>query len=207
MRRRLIDATLQCLVADGYSSTTVSSIVRRAGVSRGAHVHHFPSKDALILQATEHLMRRAYRVLGEMLLAIAEDENRVQAVVDGAWKTIYGTRLFEAYFELMIAARHDAGLAASLQELSARTLRTIDGAIVHYFEKRGESVETPRDLFVLTHWLLSGLSAGRHAVTAGVDGRHYLEVWGRLMSTQMRARRGVHTAPPRPPDWDAIKAV
>ena len=103
MRRRLIDATLHCLTHDGYAATTVSSIVRRAGVSRGAHLHHFPTKNALILEATEYLMRRAYRVLGEMLLAIAEDADRVAAVVDGAWKAIYGTRPFGAYFELITA--------------------------------------------------------------------------------------------------------
>lgn len=203
MRKRLIDATLHCLTADGYAGTTVSSIVRRAGVSRGAHLHHFPNKHALILEATEYLMRRAYRVLGEMLLAIAEDENRVSAVVEGAWKAVYGTRLFGAYFELMTAAKHDAELARALQMLSERTLRTVDGAIHHYFEKRGETVEDPRDLFVLTHWLMSGLAAGEQASVSAADSKRYLEVWARLMATQMRARRGVSTPPPRPADWSA----
>lgn len=206
MRKRLIDATIDCLTREGYSATTVSSIVRRAGVSRGAQLHHFPNKHALILQATEHLMRRAYRVLGQMLLGIAEDQDRVTAVVDGAWKAIYGTRLFEAYFELMIASRHDPELAGALRQLSERTLRTIDGAIGHYFEPRGEPAAKLDDLFVLTHWLLSGLAAGRHAASAGMDGRRYLEAWARLLSTQMRARKGVRTPPPRPPEWDAAAA-
>lgn len=203
MRKRLVDATLHCLMHDGYAGTTVSSIVRRAGVSRGAHLHHFPTKNALILEATEYLMRRAYRVLGEMLLAIAEDADRVTAVVDGAWKAVYGTRGFAAYFELITAARHDAELARSLQTLSERTLRTIDGAIGHYFEKRGENVESPRDLFVLTHWLMSGLAAGERASVSAADSRHFLEVWARLLATQIRAKRGVRTAPPRPPEWDS----
>lgn len=201
MRKRLIDATVQCLMADGYSGTTVSSIVRKAGVSRGAHLHHFPSKTVLILEATEYLMRRAYRVLGEMLLAIAEDEDRVTAVVDGAWKAVYGTHMFGAYLELMIAAKHDAELARALQELSERTLRTIDGAIGHYFQKRNDGAEDPRDLFVMLHWLLSGLAAGQQAAISAADARRYLEVWARLMATQMRSRRGVRTPPPRPPDW------
>jgi len=201
MRKRLIDATLYCLMSEGYAGTTVSSIVRRAGVSRGAHLHHFPTKNALILEATEFLMRRAYRVLGEMLLAIAEDENRVTAVVEGAWKAVYGTRQFGAYFELITAAKHDAELARAMQALSDRTMRTIDGAIVHYFEKRGENVETPRDLFVLTHWLMSGLAAGERASVTAADSKHFLGVWARLIATQMRAKRGVRTAPPRPPEW------
>ena len=203
MRKRLVDATLHCLMHDGYAGTTVSSIVRRAGVSRGAQLHHFPTKNALILEATGYLMRRAYRVLGEMLLAIAEDADRVTAIVDGAWKAVYGTSGFSAYFELITAARHDAELARSMQTLSERTLLTIDGAIDHYFEKRGENVESPRDLFVLTHWLMSGLAAGERASVSAADSRHFLEVWARLLASQIRAKRGVRTPPPRPPEWDA----
>jgi AcrR family transcriptional regulator len=203
MRRRLIDATLKCLVQDGYAATTVSSIVRRAGVSRGAHLHHFPNKNALILEATEYLMRRAYRLLGEMLLAIAEDADRVGAVVEGAWKAIYGTRQFGAYFELITAAKHDAELAAAMQTLSERTLRTIDGAISHYFEKRVDAVVSPRDLFLLTHWLMSGIAAGERASVSAADSKHFLEVWARLLATQMRSKRGVRIAPPRPADWSA----
>jgi AcrR family transcriptional regulator len=78
MRKRLIDATLRCLVEDGYAKVTVSAIVRRAGVSRGAHLHHFPSKNALILEAADYLMRRAYRILGEVLLGIAEEGSRAR---------------------------------------------------------------------------------------------------------------------------------
>ena len=204
MRRRLIDATVHCLMHDGYAATTVSSIVRRAGVSRGAHLHHFPTKNSLILEATEFLMRRAYRVLGEMLLAIAEDADRVAAVVDGAWKAVYGTRHFGAYFELITAAKHDAELASAMQTLSERTLRTVDGAIGHYFEKRADGVVFPRDMFVLTHWLLSGIAAGQRASVSAADSRRFLEVWARLMATQMRSKRGVDSAPPRPPDWDLI---
>lgn len=203
MRKRLIDATLHCLTHDGYAGTTVSSIVRQAGVSRGAQLHHFPNKHALILEATEFLMRRAYKVLGDMLLAIAEDENRVDAVVAGAWKAVYGTRMFGAYFELLAAAKHDTELARALQALSERTLRTIDGAIGHYFEKRSEGSENPREMFVITHWLMSGLAAGEQASVSAADSKRYLAVWARLMATQLRARRGVRTPPPRPADWNA----
>jgi AcrR family transcriptional regulator len=202
MRRRLIDATLETLVRDGYQGTTVSSIVRRAGVSRGAHVHHFPSKNALILEATEDLMRRAYKVLGGMLLAIAENENRIQAVVDGAWKAVYGTQPFAAYFELITAARHDAELARAMQTLSERTLKTVDGAIHHYFERRSEASEDLRDLFVLTHWLMSGISAGERASVSAADSKRFLALWARLLATQIRTRRGVRSPPPRPADWD-----
>src|ERR1700757_797172 len=69
MRRRLLAATVASLAEDGYAGSTLSSIVRRAGVSRGAQVHHYPNKQALILDAAEDLMRRSYRTLGAVLLS------------------------------------------------------------------------------------------------------------------------------------------
>src|SRR5256885_8226039 len=85
MRKRLLKATLDSLAHDGYAGTSVSSIVRRAGVSRGAQLHHYPSKNALILDAANYLMRRAYRILGEVLLSIANEEDRLQALLDASW--------------------------------------------------------------------------------------------------------------------------
>ena len=58
MRRRVLDATLECLQKDGYARTTVGRIIEVAGVSRGAPLHHFPSKSALIAAAAERLIRR-----------------------------------------------------------------------------------------------------------------------------------------------------
>src|SRR5687767_4439256 len=54
-RERLLDATVECLVDLGYAKTTTTEVVRRAGVSRGAQVHHFPTKADLVQNAVVHL--------------------------------------------------------------------------------------------------------------------------------------------------------
>src|SRR5690349_22287634 len=58
---RLLDATIECLIERGWAGTSTTEIVRRAGVSRGAQVHHFPTKDDLVLAAVEHLLARRIR--------------------------------------------------------------------------------------------------------------------------------------------------
>ncbi len=55
MRARIINATIDCLDSMGYSKTTTSEIVKRAGVSRGALQHHFRNKDDLIQNTAEYL--------------------------------------------------------------------------------------------------------------------------------------------------------
>ncbi|MGH8453265.1 MAG: TetR/AcrR family transcriptional regulator [Nevskiales bacterium] len=204
MRKRLLKATLECLVRDGYAGTTVSSIVKRAGVSRGAHVHHYPTKDALILDAAEYLIRRAYRIMGEVLLGIADEGDRLQALMKTVWEEIFATRMFSAFFELLIASQHDAELARSLRAISARVLQTVDKAIVHYFEPRAASSENTRDMFVMTIIMLSGMAAGSQITQSAEDTRRCLDIWTRLMASQVRARKGVSVPPQRPADWDRL---
>ena len=55
MRPRLLEATVDCLVEHGWSGTTTTLVSRRAGVSRGAQLHHFPTKNDLVVAAVEHL--------------------------------------------------------------------------------------------------------------------------------------------------------
>ncbi|RZT88455.1 TetR family transcriptional regulator [Pseudonocardia sediminis] len=50
-RRQLIDAAADCFSEYGYTSTRISDIVYRAGVSQGNFYRHFTSKDEIFLEA------------------------------------------------------------------------------------------------------------------------------------------------------------
>src|SRR3954470_8436930 len=49
----LLDATIEALARDGYAGMSTNDIVRRAGVSRGALVHHYPTKATLAVAALD----------------------------------------------------------------------------------------------------------------------------------------------------------
>src|SRR5688572_11844871 len=68
MRARLLEATVDCLVERGFSHTSTTLVSERAGVSRGAQLHHFPTKNDLVVAAVEHLTD----VRGADLAAAAE---------------------------------------------------------------------------------------------------------------------------------------
>ena len=44
-RRRLLDAAILCVIERGYANSTGSEIVERAGLSRGAQLYHFPTRE------------------------------------------------------------------------------------------------------------------------------------------------------------------
>ena len=66
-RRLLIEATLDSIVAVGFSSTSVSEIVTRANLSRGMVHLYFNNKDALLVAAAQHSAQGYYNTLSEQL--------------------------------------------------------------------------------------------------------------------------------------------
>ena len=54
-RDRILDAAINCFVELGYTNVTTAKVASMADVSRGAMLHHFPSKTELIQAAVEYL--------------------------------------------------------------------------------------------------------------------------------------------------------
>ncbi|WP_093437673.1 TetR/AcrR family transcriptional regulator [Variovorax sp. 770b2] len=200
MRERLLAAAIESLSQDGYAGSTLSSIVRRAGVSRGAQVHHYPSKQALMLDVVDDLLRRVYGELGRTMLSIADEDDRLDALVSMLWKGIYSTPVFSAYLELQVTAQRDPALARALGVMWRRTRALFDPAIAHYFAPRAgvEPQVLKTAFYQLTH-LMTGLVAQGQDVDPGALVEQ-LALWKRQARALMRARK-VQAPPPRPPHW------
>src|ERR1700676_3701216 len=112
----LLDAAIDCLVEYGYAGTTTPRVAERAGVTRGAQVHHFGSKTDLVVAAIKHLAQRriesAIRDVGGL---VASDDPAGQ-ILDFIWDVHQGP-LFIATAELWLAARTDDTLAAEMAKL------------------------------------------------------------------------------------------
>jgi AcrR family transcriptional regulator len=118
-RAALLDAALDCLIADGYSAVTTIEISRRAGVSRGAQLHHFPTKAELMTAAVEHLLERRMREFAAALATVRPTADRLDQAVDVVWSMFDGSA-FIAWVELWVAARTDAELATAMIEVDRR---------------------------------------------------------------------------------------
>jgi len=72
-RTRILDAAAAGFAERGYDGTSVAEICDRAGVSKGAFYHHFPSKQDLFLE----LLERWLDLLEDQLDAVRGQENPV----------------------------------------------------------------------------------------------------------------------------------
>ncbi|WP_166825997.1 TetR/AcrR family transcriptional regulator [Brevibacterium limosum] len=125
-RELILDATIECLLSEGYAATTTVRVQAMAGVTRGRLLHHFPSKQDLLTAAVARLgeQRLNRRLEGEddefdrMLGAERPAEADVGARSDWAILTLWTGLMHSSFFsalELWTASRTDNDLAASVR--------------------------------------------------------------------------------------------
>ena len=125
MQKRLLDATVSALFDKGYGGTTTMEVQQRAGVSRGALLHHYSSRAELMVAAVEHLTRERIHEVLSLVKTQAPTRKRIEWAVGVLWGTFQGP-LFAASLELWLAARNDAELLAALlpqERLLGQTIR------------------------------------------------------------------------------------
>ncbi|AZS86589.1 TetR/AcrR family transcriptional regulator [Streptomyces griseoviridis] len=126
-RQRLLEAAVACLAEHGWAGSTVSVVAERAGVSRGAAQHHFPTREDLFTAAVEYVAEERSTALRALFPDGAAGDRRavVAALVD-----LYTGPLFRAALHLWVAASNEDQLGARVTELEARVGRESHRAAV-----------------------------------------------------------------------------
>jgi AcrR family transcriptional regulator len=117
-QQRLLDATIDCLIKYGWSGTTTTIVAETAGVSRGAQLHHYPTKSALVLAAVEHLTTRRAAELRAEAAELPDLVDRTEHVID-LLATAFTGPLFQAALEVWVAARTDDAVRDALMPFEA----------------------------------------------------------------------------------------
>ncbi|MFE9818881.1 TetR/AcrR family transcriptional regulator [Streptomyces sp. NBC_00236] len=115
-RQRLLEAAVACLAEHGWAGSTVSAVAERAGVSRGAAQHHFPTREDLFTAAVEY-------VAEERSAALRAVPDQDRAAVVAALVDLYTGPLFRAALQLWVAASNEEQLRPRVTELEARVGR------------------------------------------------------------------------------------
>lgn len=115
MQQRLLRAAVQTLCRHGYAGTTTQAVQEVAGVSRGALLHHYRSKQELLVAAVAHLAAERADTMAELARTRPVDsgDGGLSAWLQDLWES-FNSPLFEAVLELWIAARTDEHLRDAL---------------------------------------------------------------------------------------------
>ena len=113
-RSAILEAAIQCLLELGYASTTTALIANNAGVSRGAMMHHFPSRMSVMRAVIDFLHGRRLQEYRDLMADIDNPgqsltHDAIAKSVESAWQYV-NLPSFLGYHELLTASRTDAEL-------------------------------------------------------------------------------------------------
>jgi AcrR family transcriptional regulator len=117
-RERLLDATIDCLVRYGYAGTTTPRVAEMAGVTRGAQVHHFGSKNELVMAALKHLMAKRTAAAVHEVGDLTAGDDPLGTVLGLLWELHEGP-MFIATVELWVAGRTDPALGREVAKFES----------------------------------------------------------------------------------------
>lgn len=178
MRQRLMESTVDSLVELGWAGTTTTVVSRRAGVSRGAQLHHFPSKQDLVVAAVEYLAERRRADLD-----VTVGDLSTRAALD-LLASQYTSPVFLAALELWVAARTDADLLARVAPMERRFGREIHARaldLLQVDEARGRN----RPLVQATLDLLRGLGLAATLSDDSARRSAILDAWADTLDREL----------------------
>ncbi|WP_052668437.1 TetR/AcrR family transcriptional regulator [Nitriliruptor alkaliphilus] len=183
-RARLLDAAISCLVELGYTGTTTLEIQRRAGVSRGSLLHHYPLKDDLLSAAVQHLAANHLAYLKTRAAELLDSSPTIDEAVEFLWST-FDSDFYWATVELWVGSRTNSELRTALLPGELEFARSAGAVFAIVFGAEASAHPRFRELCEL---LLSSMRGV--ALTYSFDPRphtsnSYVAMWKRLAHTYL----------------------
>ncbi|MER7246552.1 TetR/AcrR family transcriptional regulator [Kribbella sp. NPDC000426] len=132
-RQRLLEAAVESLAEVGYAATTVSVVATRAGVSRGAAQHHFPTRADLFAAAVEYMTSVRLAEIRSQAAGLPRGAGRTEAIV-GMLADVYTGPLFRAALHLWVAASTEEALRGQIVRLESHVGRQAHRALLEVLE-------------------------------------------------------------------------
>jgi AcrR family transcriptional regulator len=159
-RARLLDAVIESLAECGYAETSTSEVARRSGLTRGAQLHHFGTKDQMMVAAVEHLSGRTNAAdIVAALEHLPAGQDRLRTALEIMSQLSLGA-LPAAYVELWVASRTHRELVDALRasDVVARdAVRSLFGDDI--LGRAGQEFDALLDL---TLYALRGMALDAH---------------------------------------------
>ncbi|WP_164549138.1 TetR/AcrR family transcriptional regulator [Amphritea opalescens] len=190
-RALLLEATIDTLIEVGYADASSAAIVMRAGVTRGAQVHHFHSKVGLITAAAQYLFSGFIDEVQELATEVHSSGGDLESFLHGSLEKFFHGRFFFASLELITAARTDPNLKERLMPLIKELHDQLDALWLRFFQTTEASPARVETLLNMTLCLLRGMAV---QTVLRDDPDYYVEIleaWKTILSSFLIKREEV----------------
>lgn len=196
-RTAILEAATDCLATYGYAATTFRLISELSGISKGAMTHHYASRIELVAAVIDYALFKLIEAFSEAVRGMPDPARKqIHEAVLLDW-SLYDTREYRAYLELIVAARTDD----ELQELFIPRARRLDrvrmAEMVENFPEWAGNTERLVVARRFSQSIASGLMLNREIWDDPKVEASVLHLWATFL---LQIRNGeVGIEPPSPP--------
>ena len=188
MRQRLLDAAVDCLIELGVAGTTTLAVQRRAGTSRGALLHHFPTHADLLAASVAELVKRNEQAVTASRAGGAQPADPLLTAVNAL--AFAGRQpSYLAELELWAVSRTDRPLKQALIAAERAAKREIDRVSADLFAKWADT-EAYDDAVALTQHFVRGLAISETLRNSSARRERLISAWTDAMRPMLEGSSG-----------------
>jgi len=156
-RERILKAASNLIRKRGYARFRTAEVSAEAGLSRGAQLHHFPTKDALVVATLEFVFKQAQELSRKRASAVNRPRDLIEAVIADA-REFFFSEHFMVAIDIVLSTSTDHAVRKRILEISRKARRPVETAWTEALLASGVPAALSADIVALTLSLVRGMA-------------------------------------------------
>jgi AcrR family transcriptional regulator len=156
-RTRILKAAADLIRRRGYARFRTADVATEAGLSRGAQLHHFPTKDSLVVATLEYVFEQAQIVSRRRAAAVNRPRDLIEAVIDDA-REFFFSEHFMVAIDIVLSTSTDQAVRKQVLDISRKARRPVEIAWTEALAASGVPASLAPDIVALTLSLVRGMA-------------------------------------------------
>jgi AcrR family transcriptional regulator len=156
-RTRILKAAANLIRKRGYARFRTAEVAKEAGLSRGAQLHHFPTKDSLVVATLEHVFEQAQVLSRRRASAVNRPRDLIEAVIEDA-REFFFSEHFMVAIDIVLSTSTDQSVRKRILDISRKARRPAEAAWAEALAANGVPGQLASDIVALTLSLVRGMA-------------------------------------------------
>jgi AcrR family transcriptional regulator len=156
-RTRILKAAANLIRRRGYARFRTAEVAAEAGLSRGAQLHHFPTKDTLVVATLEYVFEQAQILSRRRASAVNRPRDLIEAVIEDA-REFFFSQHFMVAIDIVLSTSTNQAVRKQVLDISRKARRPVETAWTEALAAHGVPASVSADLVALTLSLVRGMA-------------------------------------------------
>lgn len=156
-RTRILKAAANLIRKRGYARFRTAEVAAEAGLSRGAQLHHFPTKDSLVVATLEYVFEQAQILSRRRASSVNQPRDLIEAVIADA-REFFFSEHFMVAIDIVLSTSTDQSVRKRILDISRKARRPAETAWAEALAANGVPGPLASDIVALTLSLVRGMA-------------------------------------------------